>query len=66
MALVKTRSLGAANPKTSARSGAAPVGGKPTLRTNALGFPTVLAESIGVISPTMTAVLIVPSGSRRP
>jgi amino acid transporter len=31
-----------------------------SLRANALGFPTVLAESIGVISPTMTAVLIIP------
>lgn len=32
---------------------------RPTLRAHALGFPTVLAQSIGVISPTMTAVLIV-------
>jgi amino acid transporter len=30
------------------------------LRSRALGFPTVLAQSIGVISPTMTAVLIIP------
>ena len=30
------------------------------LRANALGFPTILAESIGLISPTMTAVLIIP------
>jgi amino acid transporter len=30
------------------------------LRMNALGFPTVLAQSIAVISPTMTAVLIIP------
>jgi amino acid transporter len=30
------------------------------LRSNALGFPTVLAQSIAVISPTMTAVLIIP------
>ena len=29
------------------------------LRKNALGFPTVLAQSIAVISPTMTAVLII-------
>jgi amino acid transporter len=34
--------------------------GRPTLRTHALGFPTLLAQSIGVISPTMTAVLIIP------
>jgi amino acid transporter len=34
---------------------------KPTgLRANALGFPTVLAQSIALISPTMTAVLIIP------
>ncbi|MGP8006516.1 MAG: APC family permease [Acidimicrobiales bacterium] len=31
----------------------------PGLRKNALGFPTVLAQSIAVISPTMTAVLII-------
>jgi amino acid transporter len=30
------------------------------LRSNALGFPTVLAQSIALISPTMTAVLIIP------
>jgi amino acid transporter len=30
------------------------------LRANALGFPTVLAQSIALISPTMTAVLIIP------
>ena len=30
------------------------------LRTRALGFPTVLAQSIALISPTMTAVLIIP------
>jgi amino acid transporter len=29
------------------------------LRKNALGFPTVLAQSIALISPTMTAVLII-------
>jgi len=32
----------------------------PGLRRHALGFPTVLAQSIAVISPTMTAVLIIP------
>ena len=31
----------------------------PGLRKNALGFPTVLAQSIALISPTMTAVLII-------
>jgi amino acid transporter len=30
------------------------------LRTGVLGFPTLLAQSIALISPTMTAVLIVP------
>ena len=33
---------------------------KTGLRTSALGFPAVLAQSIAVISPTMTAVLIIP------
>jgi amino acid transporter len=33
---------------------------QPGLRTGALGFPTLLAQSIALISPTMTAVLIVP------
>jgi len=32
----------------------------PPLRTNALGFPQLLAQSVAVISPTMTAVLIIP------
>jgi amino acid transporter len=52
MALVRTPLLPATTPST----------GKVdhSLRANALGFPTVLAESIGVISPTMTAVLIIP------
>ena len=31
----------------------------PRLRQNALGFPTLIAQSIAVISPTMTAVLII-------
>ncbi len=30
------------------------------LKSRALGFPTVLAQSVAVISPTMTAVLIIP------
>jgi amino acid transporter len=30
------------------------------LRANALGFPPVVAQSIAAISPTMTAVLIIP------
>ena len=33
---------------------------RPGLRDGALGFPTLLAQSIALISPTMTAVLIVP------
>ena len=37
----------------------APPGRQQGLRRNALGFPTVLAQSIAVISPTMTAVLII-------
>lgn len=32
----------------------------PTLRRNALGFPQLLAQSVALISPTMTAVLIIP------
>jgi amino acid transporter len=32
----------------------------PGLRTNVLGFPTLLAQSVALISPTMTAVLIIP------
>ncbi len=32
----------------------------PELRRHALGFPQLLAQSIAVISPTMTAVLIIP------
>jgi amino acid transporter len=32
----------------------------PPLRTNALGFPQLLAQSVALISPTMTAVLIIP------
>src|SRR6202453_2512330 len=35
-------------------------GAQHRLRRNALGFPTVLAQSIALISPTMTAVLIIP------
>jgi amino acid transporter len=30
------------------------------LRQNVLGFPTLLAQSVALISPTMTAVLIIP------
>jgi amino acid transporter len=30
------------------------------LRRQALGFPTLIAQSVAVISPTMTAVLIIP------
>jgi amino acid transporter len=35
-------------------------GGTAGLRSNALGFPALLAQSIALISPTMTAVLIIP------
>jgi amino acid transporter len=44
---------------TALRTPPAPTGRQPGLRKNALGFPTVLAQSIAVISPTMTAVLII-------
>src|SRR5208282_211340 len=30
------------------------------LRTNVLGFPALFAQSVALISPTMTAVLIIP------
>ena len=30
------------------------------LRTNVLGLPSLFAQSVAVISPTMTAVLIIP------
>lgn len=43
-----------------ASDGTAAVASRPGLRMHALGFPTLLAQSIGVISPTMTAVLIIP------
>jgi amino acid transporter len=33
---------------------------EPRLRKNALGFPQLLAQSVALISPTMTAVLIIP------
>jgi amino acid transporter len=33
---------------------------KISLRTGALGFPAVLGQSVALISPTMTAVLIIP------
>ncbi len=44
---------------TVSRTSPAAPGTHPGLRKNALGFPTVLAQSIAVISPTMTAVLII-------
>ena len=34
--------------------------GRPPLRTDALGFSQLLAQSVALISPTMTAVLIIP------
>jgi amino acid transporter len=33
---------------------------EPRLRKHALGFPQLLAQSVALISPTMTAVLIIP------
>jgi amino acid transporter len=33
---------------------------RPGLRTGVLGFPALLAQSVALISPTMTAVLIIP------
>jgi amino acid transporter len=42
-------------------AGAPSASAKPVgLRAGVLGFPTLLAQSIAVISPTMTAVLIIP------
>ncbi len=38
----------------------APTSRIPGLRANVLGFPELLAQSIALISPTMTAVLIIP------
>src|SRR5579871_2695121 len=37
-----------------------PLQAKTGLRANALGFPALLGQSIALISPTMTAVLIIP------
>jgi amino acid transporter len=46
---------------STARAGAPAASPKPVgLRAGVLGFPTLLAQSIALISPTMTAVLIVP------
>src|ERR1700749_350272 len=42
------------------RTTRAPTGDRPGLRTGVLGFPALLAQSVALISPTMTAVLIVP------
>jgi amino acid transporter len=44
-------------PATAAAPGS---GDRSGLRSRALGFPTVLAQSVALISPTMTAVLIIP------
>src|SRR5277367_6350001 len=35
-------------------------GAQHRLKARALGFPTVMAQSVALISPTMTAVLIIP------
>jgi amino acid transporter len=37
-----------------------PIAEAPRLRPHALGFPPLLAQSVAAISPTMTAVLIIP------
>ena len=41
------------------RSVERPQASAPTLRPHALGFPPLLAQSVALISPTMTAVLII-------
>src|SRR5271156_6010369 len=46
-----------AAPQSDTRSGAPPGGQR--LRAHALGFPPLLAQSVALISPTMTAVLII-------
>jgi amino acid transporter len=40
-------------------SGSVGTSSPPRLRQHALGFPTLLAQSVALISPTMTAVLII-------
>ena len=47
-----------ATDQTTANTKAAVI--RPGLRTGVLGFPALLAQSIALISPTMTAVLIIP------
>ncbi len=46
---------------TTAAEPSGSVGGSPAprLRPHALGFPPLLAQSVALISPTMTAVLII-------
>src|SRR5580698_7425195 len=41
-------------------TGSVKAGGGVDLKSGVLGFPALLAQSIALISPTMTAVLIVP------
>jgi amino acid transporter len=45
------------NPVTNTRE---PTNSGPALRSGVLGFPALLGQSIALISPTMTAVLIIP------
>jgi amino acid transporter len=45
---------------TTAQADAVSSSGAVRLRKNALGFPQLLAQSVALISPTMTAVLIIP------
>src|SRR5271170_592095 len=47
-------------PRTRERSITGSQGAHHRLKSRALGFPTVLAQSVALISPTMTAVLIIP------
>jgi amino acid transporter len=46
---------------SAAHAATSEVAGRPSrLRPHALGFPPLLAQSVALISPTMTAVLIIP------
>ncbi|HTW41031.1 MAG TPA: APC family permease [Solirubrobacteraceae bacterium] len=52
-------STGTAVRRSSSASQSAAGASSPRLRPHALGFPPLLAQSVAVISPTMTAVLII-------
>src|ERR1700683_1847654 len=53
MSTIEASRPGAASPPSSG-------GSLHGLKSRALGFPTVMAQSVALISPTMTAVLIIP------